>query len=67
MKKNKGKRDNVATWMEYKIWFKPSGAEATSILFLVLKLWGGQSLIFGELRLQVRKLTLVRLLAGNYP
>lgn len=38
MKKNKGKRDNVATSMEYKIRFKPLGAEATSTLFLALKL-----------------------------
>ena len=37
-KRTKGKRDNVSTFMEYKLWLKLSGAEATSISFLALKL-----------------------------
>ena len=37
-KRTKGKRDNVSTFMEYKLWLKLSGAVATSISFLALKL-----------------------------
>lgn len=37
-KRTKGKRDNVSTFMEYKLWLKLSGAKATSISFLALKL-----------------------------
>lgn len=38
MEEDKGKRDNVATIVEYQVRFQPSAAAAPRTLFLALKL-----------------------------